>query len=60
MPAKSKAQDRFMRTCAHEKGRKWAKEHNVKCPPQKVAKEFVKKTTPRIRKRLKDFIRKNG
>jgi hypothetical protein len=42
MPSKSKDQERFMRMCAHESGRKWAKEHGVKCAPRKVAKEFVR------------------
>ena len=42
MPAKSKKQERFMKMCAHESGRRWAKHKGVKCPPKSVAKEFYK------------------
>lgn len=40
MPAKSKAQQKFMGMCTTKKGRAKAK---GECPPVKVAKEFAKK-----------------
>jgi len=42
MPAKSKAQQRFMGLCSSSEGRKKA---YGKCPPVSVAKEFAR--TPR-------------
>ena len=42
MPSRSKKQARFMRMCAHDSGRRWARKRGVKCPPKKVAKEYVK------------------
>ena len=42
MPSKSPQQASLMRACANPKGRQWAKEKDVECPPQKVAKEFVR------------------
>jgi hypothetical protein len=39
MPSKSKKQANFMRMCSNDKGRKAA---SGKCPPKKVAKEYVK------------------
>jgi len=41
MPSKTERQHRFMAMCAHSKGRAWAKENQVKCPPLKVALEFL-------------------
>ena len=39
MPAKSEKQAKFMRACAHD----WKpKGDNVKCPPKKVARKFMK------------------
>ena len=43
-----------MRMCAHPEGRRWAKEHGVECPPEEVAKEFVK--ADKKKKRLKDYL----
>lgn len=40
MPAKSKAQQRFMGMCSTKKGRKKAQGD---CPPMNVAKEFARK-----------------
>ena len=39
MPSKTPKQKRFMRMCASTEGRKNAK---GKCPPKKVAKEYVR------------------
>lgn len=39
MPSKTKAQRNFMRMCSSSGGRAKAK---GKCPPKKVAKEYVK------------------
>ena len=39
MPSKSAKQARFMRMCASEKGRRKA---GKKCPPKRVAREYVK------------------
>lgn len=39
MPAKSKAQQKFMGMCSTAEGRKQAM---GKCPPKEVAKEFAK------------------
>jgi hypothetical protein len=41
MPSKTKAQHNLMAACSNPKGRQWAKDKDVECPPQKVAKEFV-------------------
>lgn len=39
MPSKTPKQARFMLMCSNDKGRKKAKS---KCPPKKVAKEYVR------------------
>lgn len=49
MPAKSGEQYRFMAMCASEKGRKKAEGD---CPPKSVAKEYVKETGKKLRKKF--------
>lgn len=48
MPSKTRKQHNFMAMCASSKGRAKAK---GKCPPKKVAKEFMKADKARTRKR---------
>ena len=42
MPSVSLKQAKLMRPCSNPKGRKYMKSQGVECPPQKVAREFVK------------------
>lgn len=46
MPAKSKAQQKFMGICLSKGGRKKA---NKPCPPKSVAKKFARNPTGRKR-----------